>query len=168
MAPPRDDEASFRWFLAAAEAGFPQAMHNVASRFDTGRGVEQDKKSAAAWYRKAANHEVARSQADLGLMLVTGEGIERNEQEGFELILRAAEYGIPQAQQSASVLFRDGTGTQRDLNEAYRWLLILQRSRNVPTEWFGGLAARMSTNEVDAAQQAARDWRPLPEEDPLK
>ena len=51
---PRDDEAAFRHYRLAAEAGNSCAMDDLGQAYEAGRGVPKDLRAARRWYVRAA------------------------------------------------------------------------------------------------------------------
>ncbi len=62
-----------------AEAGNAVAQCNLALRYDTGDGVQQDDVEAVRWYRLAADQGYARAQHNLGVMYGTGAGVPQDD-----------------------------------------------------------------------------------------
>ncbi len=63
----RDNAEAFRWFLAAAEKGVPQAMLQTGASYAMGRGTAIDRPQAIGWLRRAAqstDENVRRAAAD--------------------------------------------------------------------------------------------------------
>ena len=59
-----------------AEQGDIIAQYNIASMYDNGRGVAEDKSEAARWYRAAAKQGDVDAQFSLGFMYDSGEGVD--------------------------------------------------------------------------------------------
>ena len=60
------DQAGAEWMRMAADAGIPEAMHNLGLLHLRGRGVEEDGQEAARWFRRAADlgHAPSRAAAE--------------------------------------------------------------------------------------------------------
>ena len=66
---------ALEWFTKGAEAGLPEAMHNVGSSLDEGRGVAApDGPAAVVWYSRAADAGVAEAALNLSRMYNLGRG----------------------------------------------------------------------------------------------
>lgn len=116
-----DLERAASLYRAAAEAGLPAAMFNLARAYDKGRGVVRDLETAALWYRNAADKGHAGAMASLGSMFEHGEGVERDGDEAFRLYGLAAEKGDANAMASLGYLYQSGTGTSRNPGLARDW-----------------------------------------------
>ena len=63
------------WFTKGAEAGLPNAIHNLAVALDMGKGVAApDYPAAAGWYRRAADAGIGDACVNLGHMYISGRG----------------------------------------------------------------------------------------------
>ncbi|MGA0607924.1 hypothetical protein ACO2Q0_18190 [Phenylobacterium sp. VNQ135] len=82
-----------RWTARAAEAGEPNAMHNLGLYYFRGDGGPQDLASAAQWFRKAAEQGVVDSQYNLGLMYQSGSGVQQDPAEALKWFSLAAAQG---------------------------------------------------------------------------
>lgn len=61
-----DREKSYRWMLAAGNAGYPKAQFNLGIMYQTGQAVDCDYNKALFWLEKSAEQGYARAQAALG------------------------------------------------------------------------------------------------------
>jgi TPR repeat protein len=52
--PGASDEEAARWFQKATDKGNPAAMYNLATMYETGRGVAKDPGQALDLFRRAA------------------------------------------------------------------------------------------------------------------
>lgn len=78
---------------------------------------------------------------------------------------RAAEQGDPFAQASLALLFRFGKGVAQDYVEAYKWFslaasLTTGSDRDSIVELRDSTAARLTAEQIAAASQWARQWKP--------
>jgi hypothetical protein len=63
-----DLEEAARWYLKAAELGYPDAQNDLAKLYEDGRGVARDNVRAYLWYRlaeEAGNPSAAQGRAGL-------------------------------------------------------------------------------------------------------
>jgi TPR repeat protein len=63
-----DLEEAARWYLKAAELGYPDAQNDLAKLYDDGRGVARDNVRAYLWYllaEEAGNPSAAQGRAGL-------------------------------------------------------------------------------------------------------
>ena len=61
----QNDREAVKWYLRAAEQGYPDAQFNLGMSYEFGEGVDQDVGAAIRWYRKAAEQENERAIARL-------------------------------------------------------------------------------------------------------
>ncbi len=89
-----------RLVTLAAEAGDPQAMHNLGVYYFRGEGGAQDLASAAQWFRKAAAAGVVESQYNLGLIYQSGSGVKTDLVQARYWYAKAAKQGDPEARRA--------------------------------------------------------------------
>ena len=76
-----------------AEAGDAFAQAELAVRYYSGRGVEQDYAQAFFWAERAAAEGVGSAELLLGVMYLAGEGVEQDYAKAYEIFCRLAECG---------------------------------------------------------------------------
>jgi len=81
---------AFKWYLKAAEQGFPIAQSNVADMYRDGEGVPQNYYEALKWYNKAAEAGISGAQVGLGIMYMEGLGVTQDNIKAFAWISVAA------------------------------------------------------------------------------
>lgn len=108
-------------FARAAEAGDPDAQHDLALIYVQGRGVPRDYETAAYWFRQAADQGNANAQYNLGVMHERGLGVGQDSVEALLLYLAAAEQGHVAAQYNAGLAYAEGRSVPRNFAEARRW-----------------------------------------------
>ena len=86
-----------RWYRAAAAQGHAEALNNLGSMYERGRGVRSDLRAAAGWYRRAAEGGDATGQFNLGLLYESGRGVPKDEREAARWLQAAADQGLPEA-----------------------------------------------------------------------
>ncbi len=111
----------FRQQLEKAEIGDPQAMYDVARRYERGRGVDPSMERAVRWYRKCAAAGNPACQARLGVLHFEGRGVAQDHRKALELLRPAAEAGIPAAQYQLGVMYQYGTGVPQNRQTALQW-----------------------------------------------
>ena len=124
--PPRsasedDVPESVAAFVEAAEAGDPDAQHDLALIYIQGLGVPRDPEAAAHWFGEAALQGNANAQYNLGVMYEQGLGVPQDRIEALLLYLTAAEQGHVAAQYNAGLAYAEGNSIPRDFAEAHRW-----------------------------------------------
>jgi len=108
------------------------AQHNLANRFESGQGVAQNYAEAVKWYRLAANQKHPMAQANLGVMYERGHGVRQDfVQAQMWFILSASLFLASEAKS--------------------RGLVVRNRDQ---------LARIMTPEQLAAARQLAREWRP--------
>jgi TPR repeat protein len=115
-----------------AQKGDPEAQFNLAKNYEAGRG-----------------------------------GLKKDYTEAERWYRRAAEQGDPFAQASLALLFRFGKGVAQDYVEAYKWFYLASSrtsgsDRDSIVELRDSTAARLTAEQIAAAAQWARDWKPKP------
>ena len=91
-----------------AEAGDTEAQHEMAERYENGRGVGRDFGVAMSWYVRAAEQGHVPAQLEVGRRYAAGRGVERNDVIAASWFRRAAEQGHPRAQFNLGAMYRDG------------------------------------------------------------
>jgi TPR repeat protein len=134
-----------RWFLKAAEQGYPRAQYKIATAYHFGTGIAADAERAVLWYRRAAGQGVAEAQHNLAHMLLNGTGTKRSPDEAARWYTENARHGFGPSQLALGYLYLQGTGVKADLAEAWAWFRAAE-SRGVD----GAAKAR-----VEAAQRLA-------------
>lgn len=117
-------EEAFSLFKVMAEAGDPEAQHNLALLYRTGKGTEKNLELSGAWFRKAADQGVSDAQYYLGYMYDTGEGVDQNSKYAYVWYRKAAERGHGLAQINLGVIYANGLGIQQDIEQAYLWFHV--------------------------------------------
>lgn len=74
----RDPVEARRLVGLAAEAGDPNAMHNLGVFYFRGEGGAQDLANAAQWFHRAAEAGIVESQYNLGLLYRSGSGVPKD------------------------------------------------------------------------------------------
>ncbi len=111
----------FRQQLEKAQAGDAQAMHDVARRYERGRGTAIDMQKAAEWYRKCSAAGNPACQARLGILYFEGRGVRQDHRKALQLLRPAAEAGIPLAQYQLGLMYEYGTVVKQNRNTAMHW-----------------------------------------------
>jgi localization factor PodJL len=106
---------------AAAMAGNPAAVYEVAMRFAEGRGVPQNNQEAARWLDRAAKQGLAPAQFRLGGLYEKGSGVKKDLAVARDLYLAAAEKGNGKAMHNLAVLYAEGVNGPPDYRNAAKW-----------------------------------------------
>ena len=95
-----DDAEAVRWFLLAAEDGFPTGQFNLANMYKNGAGVEQNLTVALGWYHAAARQGHPQAQMALMQAYYFGNGATPDNALAYMWITIAAEAGFAEAMES--------------------------------------------------------------------
>jgi TPR repeat protein len=154
-----DFGAAFKLFLPLAEAGDPEAQHNLAMLYRAGRGVEKDLAVSARWFRRAAEQGVADAQYYLGHLYDTGEGVQQSAQYAFVWYRKAAEQGQGLAQINLGVMYANGQGVEADLEEAYLWFHVAAaQGYKAAFENRSMIAKDLQPERLDTLQERMRQY----------
>jgi uncharacterized protein len=110
-------------FFAAAEAGDPNAQHNLGVLYMRGECVAKDPAQAATWFHRAAAQGDTVAQLNLGYLYGMGEGVPKDTVESARWYRAAAEGGHLGAQRQVG-LYYTGDGVPKDWEEAVRWYTV--------------------------------------------
>lgn len=113
------------------------------------------------WIRLAADQGDAGAQATLGFMYADGRGVPQDYAEAVRWYRRAADQDHAVAQSNLGVMYFNGRGVAQDYVTAHMWAnLGAAQGNERARELRDFLAEQMSSEQVAAAQRAAREWRP--------
>lgn len=163
---PEDKAAAVGWYRLAAEQGYAKAQFSLGAMYERGQGVPQDYAEAARWYRTAAEQRNARARYKLGYLHHKGKGVSRDLGEAVKLYGQAADQGLPEAQFRLGIMYALGEGVQQDYVVAHAWLDLAAASspdgaiRNRAIESRDILAGKMAPEQISAAKELAREWKP--------
>lgn len=107
------------WLLRAAAAGLVAAEYQIGTRYQQGRGVQQDFVAAAAWFNRAARSGHALAQLHLGEMYEKGVGLKRDHGAARKLFELSAKGGNLGGVVKYAEVLAKGIGGKQDLVEAY-------------------------------------------------
>jgi hypothetical protein len=119
---PRDIEAAYRWYRAAARNGDLESQAQVAAMYLTGTGVRRSPTHAFTWFKRAAERGHPDAAKALGEMYFQGVGTERDYEAAYTWFRQSAETGDPLAQLRVGRMHREGQGTRESDFQAYLWL----------------------------------------------
>ena len=146
----------------AADQGNSDAQFYLGILYDYGSGVPQDHGEAVRWYRLAADQGDTAAQFSLGFMYNFGRGVPQNHGEAVRWYRLAADQGHTGSQFNLSLMYNFGRGVPQDYIAAHMWANLAaaqgdEHARGLRDD----LAGRMSSEQIAAAQRAAREWRPV-------
>ena len=139
---------------------------NIATMYDSGDGVLQDRGQAAAWYRKAADQGNALRTVNLGLMYDAGVGVPQDYAQAVVWYRKAADQGNAEAQLGLGRMYDTGHGVPQAYVQAHMWFNLSASRAKDPNvgqtalKCRDNVAARMTPVQIAEAQRMASDWKP--------
>lgn len=107
--------------LPRAQAGDPEAQHDLGLRYAGGRGVPKDPERAVGWYRAAAEQGYGRAQSSLAQAYYWGTGVARDRAKSADWYRRAAEHDLAGAGYMLGLIYWAGEGVTKDVALAAHW-----------------------------------------------
>ena len=146
----------------AAEVGLAEAQFNYASLLLEGKVVEMNPEEANSWLHKAAKQSYIPAQLRLARDYQLGVGIKKDDKQAFNWYNKAALHGDPLAQYEVGLRYEKGLGIKANPITAHMYfnLSLAQDYRQALPE-LRQLTATLSRKQLLAAQEKARNWRPL-------
>lgn len=115
----RDFVAAVDCFRRAIDRGETiVAAHNLAERYRTGEGVNQDFEQALLYHNMAARKKYPDSICCIGIMHVQGQGMPVNYKEGVRLLRRAVKLGSTLALFELGKCYENGLGVRENWHKA--------------------------------------------------
>ncbi|MFH1157273.1 MAG: tetratricopeptide repeat protein [Pseudomonadota bacterium] len=107
--------------LAALEKrayqGVPEAEHDLATLYASGRLVAQNYNRAVYWFSRAADGGVANAHYNLGVIYHQGLGVRADVQKALGWYEKAAELGHPEAMYNLGIAYVEGIGTKTNIEK---------------------------------------------------
>jgi len=165
----QDLKLAFQWMDKAAAGGSTRAESTLAMYYSEGIGTPRDEAKSLEFATRAADKGDAISQFILGMRYHTGTGVTRDPAKAEDWWNRSAERGMLRAQvmlathlmqkSAAAGMAPAEAGALRI--EAAKWLMVAGSERLPGAEkLLPDLMARMSPDEIKAAEGKARVWTP--------
>ena len=164
-----DRKQAFQWMERAAKTGSVRAQGSLAMYFSEGIGVAKDDAKSLELGRRAADGGDLISQFIMGMRYNNAVGVLRDIEQAAAGWGKAAERGMLRAQVMLAGLLRQKAGASdakpeqasADRIEAAKWLILSDSARLPGTEgMLAGMKEKMTPEEIGAAEDRARDWRP--------
>lgn len=164
-----DRKTAFQWMERAAKAGSVRAQGSLAMFFSEGVGTARNEARSLEWARRAADGGDIISQFIMGMRYSTGTGVERDAGQAAAWWTKAAERGFNRAQVAlashlagrAAAAGARPEDASADRVEAAKWLIVSGSERLPGAEnSLATLKQKMTPEEIGAAEDRARDWRP--------
>lgn len=95
----------------------PEAQHDLATLYASGKIVAQDYKRAVYWFSKAADGGVANADYNLGVMFQQGLGVRQDVDKALGWYRRAAQLGHPEAMYNLGIAYIEGIGAPKDIEK---------------------------------------------------
>ncbi len=160
---PVNEAQAAHWITLAAQAGNPVAENHLGALYQAGRGVTADLPQAMHWYEAAAQQGDRHAMSNLAVLYAGGNGVPTNLAEAARWFERSANLGYVDAQFNLAVLFERGDGVPQSLLDAYKWYSIAAAAGDpVAKTRAAAIATQVSPEELQAAQQAAANFKPQP------
>lgn len=159
---PRDIEAAYRWYRAAARNGDLESQAQVAAMHLTGTGIRRSPTHAFTWFKRAAERGHPDAAKALGEMYYQGVGTERDYDAAYTWFRQSAEAGDPLAQLRVGRMHREGQGTRESDFQAYLWLNLAAMAEGELAETAAterdALEAEFSEAEKLGAKLVSREY----------
>jgi TPR repeat protein len=154
-------QAALKEFKPLAEQGNVDAQFSLGMIYRNGQGVTQDYKQAIYWYKKAAEQGDADAQYILGVMYYEGQGVSQDYKQASSWYRKAAEQGDEKAQFNRGVMYSKGQGVTQDYIMSHKWFNIAGANGDAEAAKSRNIVEKLMTpQQVEKAQQLARDWVP--------
>lgn len=140
-----------------AMEGIPEAQHDLATLYASGKMVGQDYKRAAYWFSKAADGGVANAHYNLGVMFQQGLGIRKDAAKAIGWYEKAAELGHPEAMYNLGIAYIEGVGAERNVERGISFFKraadagVAQAAFNLGVLYESGFAGPID-------MRSAQDW----------
>lgn len=92
--------------------GMPEAQHDLATLYASGRLVPQNYPRAIGWFKKAAEGGIANAHYNLGVIYHQGMGVKPDIVQALGWYEKAAELGHPEALYNLGIAYIEGIGTK--------------------------------------------------------
>jgi len=105
-----------------AQAGNPEAQHQLGMCYANGDGLELDYSQAFDWVQKAADQQHTQALRTLAWLYANGFGTEQNDDKAQALVIQLAEAGGAKDQYFLASLYQSGLyGMQTDSEKMVYW-----------------------------------------------
>jgi len=102
---------------ARAYHGIPEAQHDMATLYASGKLVAQNYTRAIYWFTKSADGGVANANYNLGVIYQQGLGGKADMPKALAWYAKAAELGHPEAMYNLGIAYLEGIGTKADIEK---------------------------------------------------
>lgn len=150
-------DLSIQTLKQQAQAGQPASQMELARRYFSGQGVEQNLTEAFEWFRRAAEQHSIQAQTVLGFLYANGLGVERHATKACLWFRRAAEQNDHDAQFRLGLCFYAGFGVEQDYAQALSWLKLAELQGNSNAQYLLGFMYHQGEGVLADIRQAI-DW----------
>lgn len=155
--------------MQAAQAGHPQAQHDLGEMYELGNGVAADEREAVRWYEKAAQQGHIQAQVALGMLYGAGSAAVRDDAKARHWLNKAAKAGDEDAHlalELMDIMGDDGADAEQggDLALLGTFMKEVGEAQEAgrgydESLWAGLYGATKEHGELDAQEQASLDTR---------
>ncbi len=160
----QDYEEGARLVCEAAGLGDVNGSYNCASLKLEGRGLEQDEAAAYALFKTASDLGHIGATNEYAAALIDGKYVAQNIKGAVELFQQTASRGNPVGMYALGQAFATGLGVDQDVVKAHAFFNLaatLEHPNAAAAR--NALEEQMTPEQVKAAQQRAKAWRPVSE-----
>jgi TPR repeat protein len=144
-------EDAVKLYRRAAELGGSQALQNLGSAYQYGRGVEKDHVEAIKWYEAAYAAGLINSAYAVGRLLLYGETSVKNETAALAWLKKAADAGHKDAMFLIGWMHAEGKGELKENSlEALSWYRKAAKAGSAPA--MNNIAVFYANGEAGLAQ----------------
>lgn len=159
-----------QWFEFAYKGGNPVAAYNLGVIHYNGVGGElYDYQTAYNYYKFAADRGYDQAQKEVGVMLYEGSGTPQDYNTALDYLIKAANQGNIEAMLKLGEFLSNDSikGAPINFIHAHKWYNIAAgygpiNIRQSAGEARDALTKKMKPEEISAAQDLARKWKPKP------
>ena len=112
----------FDYQLKLAKEGNPEAQFKVGEMYETGMGVEQDKREAIYWTTRSANQKYEAARFKLLYWDLERRGLSSKNKTRLQELNQKAKRGNAQAQYYLGKMYAHGIGINKNNDVAIDWL----------------------------------------------
>jgi len=160
----KDEAAAVGWYRRAAGQGYAPGQTDLGFMYEKGQGVAKNERAAVDWYRKAAEQGYAPAQSNLGTMYLYGQGVAKDDGQAAIWYRKAADHGNGHSQVVLGSMYYFGQGVPENYVIAHKWFtLAAARGAQNAVDLRESVAAKMTSEQIAAAQKLVREWKPKPE-----
>jgi tetratricopeptide (TPR) repeat protein len=150
----QDYDAAFEWFTKASEQGFARSQVQLASMYEKGVAVSEDKAKALYWYKKAAQQNDVSSQLLVGLWYYKGIGVQKDLVKAYMWTLIAESSGSSKAAKNKDYL--KGQLSFKQQLEAQKLFFKFRRKYPKTVDSFTGKPDSV-TEQIEGYKSKARE-----------